>query len=108
MSQFKKQPPLTQKKQLLLEKINQDTLSVDKFRQSIKTHKTLIEVVEENRTRFDNPDDMIKQFTAIIERFEGQMQLILDDIRRSGNLVKFIDEKDEHTVEEVLTVLLST
>lgn len=96
-----------ERKEVLKAKLEGDKEMIRKLELSIKTHSTLMEVVDENRDRFENPDDMIDQFTAINSNFEFQVKQVKTDIRKTEDLLRFIEDPKSHSVEDVLTTLLS-
>lgn len=98
---------LAERKMVLEGKIKGDQELIRKLELSIRTHKTLTEVVDENRDRFEQPDDIISQFAAINERFEAQLTHANLDAEKTKSLISMIENRDEMTAEEVLLVLLT-
>lgn len=98
---------LAERKMVLEGKIKGDQELIRKLELSIRTHKTLTEVVDENRDRFEQPDDIISQFTMINERFEAQLTHANLDAEKTKSLISMIENRDEMTAEEVLLVLLT-
>ena len=99
---------LEERKLLLKGKLVGDNEMVRKLKLSINTHNTLIEVVEENKLRFDQPGDMIDQFVAINERFEAQLKHVETDMRKTEQLIDIITNIDEYTAVDTLLVLLAS
>lgn len=98
---------LAERKMVLEGKIKGDQELIRKLELSIRTHKTLTEVVDENRDRFEQPDDIISQFTMINERFEAQLTHANLDAEKTKSLISMIENRDEMSAEEVLLVLLT-
>lgn len=99
---------LEERKVLLEGKVKGDLELKRKLELSINTHNTLIEVVNENKDRFEQPEDMIVQFEAINERFEAQLEHVKMDMNKSELLIDIITNPDDYTVEKVISALLTT
>lgn len=97
---------LADRKIALTEMIKGDKYQIEKYEQSIKTHETLIEVVEENIDRFEHPEEMIRQFAAINANFENSVNNIKTNIKKSEDLIETIDNHEDISALDVLMKLL--